>query len=413
MKALGVIAVVALLSPGQAMTQPYPREFGPVIHMEDWALQAPMGVSVRINSARDRIHNVVYGIAKYTDVNPIVLIRYDRSFNAAAVSHDGQEFLLINLGTLTLLQDRDAFAYVVAHELAHHAKRHTTEGQATTSALVVLGQMLGMVVDAVAARRGYDTGSIGSTIGRGVGTVAALQYSREQEFEADEMAVRLMAQAGFDPEGAVRVQEQMLRQQGDDSFTFLSTHPPTSERLERVREAASTTGYGVSEQSTAHAPSDLDAEVVHCRTLKLSPEALETCISAANGRHPSATLTAQTPNTYEGREKVSPPEPALAVSLQYPIYMSDPGGVVSPGYKLPPPTVTGSPMNALPSVAAKRNAESRWMVNAEGVAKANGCTPPQAAMTSKGAGQELFAIACPNGITLAIRCEFDGCQVVR
>lgn len=74
---------------------------------------------------------------------------------------------------------------------------------------------------------------------------------------------------------------------------------------------------------------------------------------------------------------------------------------------------TGSaPAGATPAVAGLR-AESRWQVQAEGVAKAEGCNPPSAAMTSKGAGQELFAIACPNGTTLAIRCEVDGCRTLR
>lgn len=71
-----------------------------------------------------------------------------------------------------------------------------------------------------------------------------------------------------------------------------------------------------------------------------------------------------------------------------------------------------APIAAAPAVAGLR-AESRWQITAEGVAKAEGCNPPTAAMTSKGAGQELFAIACPNGTTLAIRCEVDGCRVLR
>ena len=87
----------------------------------------------------------------------------------------------------------------------------------------------------------------------------------------------------------------------------------------------------------------------------------------------------------------------------------------------PPPTYSGrgdiapappAPIAAAPAVAGLRT-ESRWQITAEGVAKAEGCNPPTAAMTSKGAGQELFAIACPNGTTLAIRCEVDGCRVLR
>jgi hypothetical protein len=68
---------------------------------------------------------------------------------------------------------------------------------------------------------------------------------------------------------------------------------------------------------------------------------------------------------------------------------------------------------AAPAMSPGINMESKWLVSAEGVAKAGGCVPPSAAMTSKGAGFELFAVGCPNGTTLAIRCEVDGCRVLR
>lgn len=102
--------------------------------------------------------------------------------------------------------------------------------------------------------------------------------------------------------------------------------------------------------------------------------------------------------------------PALATTNEpgYPRPMSDPTGAVPSAYKAPAPRVESAPM-----VAASINAESKWMIAAEGVAKASGCSPPSAAMTSKGAGMEMFAVACPNGTTLAIRCEFDGCRVLR
>jgi len=57
--------------------------------------------------------------------------------------------------------------------------------------------------------------------------------------------------------------------------------------------------------------------------------------------------------------------------------------------------------------------ESKWIVSAEGVAKATGCPPRNTSMASKGTGTELFAVACPDGTTLAIRCEIDGCRVLR
>lgn len=76
------------------------------------------------------------------------------------------------------------------------------------------------------------------------------------------------------------------------------------------------------------------------------------------------------------------------------------------------PAVVPTMPSAAPAVAGIKG-ESKWLLQAEGIAKVEGCTPPNTAMTSKGAGMEMFAIACPNGTTLAIRCEIDGCRVLR
>lgn len=68
--------------------------------------------------------------------------------------------------------------------------------------------------------------------------------------------------------------------------------------------------------------------------------------------------------------------------------------------------------SAAPSVAGMK-AESKYLIQAEGVAKVSDCEQPQVVMTSKGAGSEMFAAACSSGVTLAIRCEVDGCRVLR
>ena len=69
-------------------------------------------------------------------------------------------------------------------------------------------------------------------------------------------------------------------------------------------------------------------------------------------------------------------------------------------------------VRAAPAVVGLKD-ESKYMVSAEGIAKVSGCTPPNAAMTSKGAGQESFIVGCPNGTTLAIRCDYDGCRILK
>lgn len=93
--------------------------------------------------------------------------------------------------------------------------------------------------------------------------------------------------------------------------------------------------------------------------------------------------------------------------VTYPRPMSDPTGAVPEAVKV---AVAPAPVAAAP-IGIK--GESKYMLTAEGIAKAGGCNPPLASMTEKGAGTELFSIACPNGTAIAIRCEIDGCRVLR
>lgn len=57
--------------------------------------------------------------------------------------------------------------------------------------------------------------------------------------------------------------------------------------------------------------------------------------------------------------------------------------------------------------------ESRWLITAEGIAKANGCTTPLVTMVDKGPGTERFSAACANAASLSIACDFAGCRLQR
>lgn len=90
-------------------------------------------------------------------------------------------------------------------------------------------------------------------------------------------------------------------------------------------------------------------------------------------------------------------------------YAGDPQAIAAPRRELESTAAPG----ATPSVATGMKGESKYMFAAENVAKASGCIPTTVAMTAKGAGSESFMAGCPNGTMLAIRCEVDGCRILR
>ena len=140
-------------------------------------------------------------------------------------------YIYISRGLLALAENEAEVAGVLAHEIGHVTARHTaqrySQAMATNLGLAVLGAVVGnQAVSQVA----------------GLGAQAWLQsYSREHELEADELAVRYMTRAGYDPkamETFFRKLEQhkqleSLRagKDGREEYSIMSTHPRTSDRI--------------------------------------------------------------------------------------------------------------------------------------------------------------------------------------
>jgi beta-barrel assembly-enhancing protease len=123
--------------------------------------------------------------------------------------------------------DRDEVAFVLAHEMSHVIRRHAidrllTQKVVSTAALVSPG-------------RGALAGWL-----RQVGFQwLERAHSRDEELEADELGLLLMRAAGFDPAGAIRALQRLgeLDPSADPLglSPYLSTHPPATDRVDRLR----------------------------------------------------------------------------------------------------------------------------------------------------------------------------------
>ena len=71
-----------------------------------------------------------------------------------------------------------------------------------------------------------------------VSNMMQLKYGREQELQSDDLGVRFMLQAGYDPEQLIHVME-ILKQAAGPNRTpeFQSTHPDPENRKEHIRAA--------------------------------------------------------------------------------------------------------------------------------------------------------------------------------
>ncbi len=153
------------------------------------------------------------------------LLRDPNTVNAFALP-GGQIF--ITRALYTRLKDKDQLAGVLGHEIGHVVARHSAER--------ISKQMLtqGLTGAAVLASGSQGGGQMAAVIAN----VVSMKYGREQELESDELGVRFMSEAGYQPEALIGVMDILEAASGGSRQPeFSSTHPSPDNRRERIREA--------------------------------------------------------------------------------------------------------------------------------------------------------------------------------
>ena len=113
--------------------------------------------------------------------------------------------IAINRGLLTELNSEAELAAVLGHEVVHSAARHGAQAQSRGTLLQ--GAVAVTAIAASGSRYGQLAG-----IGAGVGAqLINTRYGRDAERESDFYGMDLMSQAGYDPQGAVALQQTFVR----------------------------------------------------------------------------------------------------------------------------------------------------------------------------------------------------------
>ncbi|WP_460585927.1 M48 family metalloprotease [Hymenobacter arcticus] len=159
------------------------------------------------------------------------LLADDQTINAFALP-GGQVF--ITQGLLKNLTTEGQLAGVLAHEIGHVVGRHSAEQVAKSQ--------LTQGLTGAAAIASYDPNSPGSSVARAaaaamIAKLVTLRFSRNDELEADDFAVKLTPVAGYDPRSMMNVMA-MLDKQGGGSRQpeFLATHPNPGNRIEELQK---------------------------------------------------------------------------------------------------------------------------------------------------------------------------------
>lgn len=158
----------------------------------------------------------------------------DRSLNASAM---GDGLIVVNRGIVEYARSEDEVAFVLAHEMAHHAANHVSQARRNTTVGAVVGGLLlgGLAAAAGAPSVAGDATRAGMQAGAGLGRIS---FSKEQEREADYIAAVILHRAGYDLRKARGFLVTMARASSRRETGMLDTHPAGPERLAAYDRAA-------------------------------------------------------------------------------------------------------------------------------------------------------------------------------
>ncbi len=192
---------------------------------------------LRDPKAKQRVDRIIQNLSGYVDwwliMDDWEVVIIDNKNNINAFAMAGGK-IGVYTGLLNLVENDDQLAFVLAHEISHVTEKHVHDRLAEQMMLEAGGTVLGV-----------GTAVGGGGLLYGVYTlydmssgVASLSFDREKEREADHEGLILMAKAGYDPREAVRivyrVNEEALSAGKTVPPAWLSTHPSSGERMEKL-----------------------------------------------------------------------------------------------------------------------------------------------------------------------------------
>jgi beta-barrel assembly-enhancing protease len=183
--------------------------------------QYPVTKDAHLTAVVQNIGQQLVKVSSRPNINWTFRVLDTKEVNALSVPG----YVYINRGLIDLVGgDRHELAAVIGHEIAHTTARHAVK-QAEK-------QMLGgAIVSMLFKKNNSRTATLFANL-------ALLGYSRQDEYEADRLGVQYVRRAGYDPNGMVRFFKRLQAGSSREPSkleTYFRTHPPTSERIERVQ----------------------------------------------------------------------------------------------------------------------------------------------------------------------------------
>jgi predicted Zn-dependent protease len=145
--------------------------------------------------------------------------------------------IFINSGLIEAVENEEELAGILAHEIAHVVCRHISQ-RIDRSPKIGLATLAGVAAGIFIGASG--AGEVGNAIAIGsmaAGQSTSLAFSREDELQADQLALDYLHNSGYDAEGLLTSLEKIRNKQwfGTEQVPhYLMTHPASEDRMANI-----------------------------------------------------------------------------------------------------------------------------------------------------------------------------------
>ncbi len=153
--------------------------------------------------------------------------------------------IFVTKGLLRAADSEDALAGIIAHEIAHIQLQHSVQAikaSRTTDAWVSSGVAVANIIAQLTDNSSVDTvtdliNRFDSDINGAISNLVDKGYSRNQEYQADNLALELLAATGYEPSSFIEMLKGLEAGQAKVSGGFNSTHPSPASRIANAEKS--------------------------------------------------------------------------------------------------------------------------------------------------------------------------------
>ena len=278
-------------------------------------------------------------------------------------------YVYITRQLMALCNDEAEMAGVLGHEVGHVAAMHSQRRQKAASRNAIGGALLQVLTGAV-----LGDSALGGLLQKGIGSGAqllTLKFSRSQEYEADDLGIRYLASAGYDPKALSSMLASLAAQSALDARVsgqsggvpeWASTHPDPASRVSRALTNAKAT-------ASASTLRNRDAFLTALNGVVYDDDPKQGVISGGRFLHPQLRLGFTGPQGYamvNGQDAVTISGSGGKAQFSGEAYSGDLGGYVTSVFRtvsqnstIPADAIRRTTVNGMPAAYATIRANSQ------------------------------------------------------